>query len=473
MNNNWIALSGDVWSSAHSWSLGTVPSFSDNVIFASGFSNYACTVDVDAEVNDLVTSGTYGGALSWASHTLTASGNITLDGSGSLNLGNGVTCNGASGTFHVGTGVGAVTATSFVLTMNTATAGVIDIDKGSVFCKQFVISPAAAVTNSGAAFPTTIRGNVTPIIIGAGATFISTQAIYIQPTAAVTLWDIGAGATVTVTILVVYNQGNFNGTITVPAAAISATRVDFQSTGAADLLYNVTGVLNFGAGEFRIINNAATSKITFITNDYNFSCGVVLVGSNAAGGLATYNFGSSVIACSAFDGLTYNNATTTLNMQTSTWTCSGSWTFGSNHTIDPGTSVINCVGTANRDLTFNNKPVYDLNINTLSGTVTTFIDEPLISGDFTVTEGSTDLSNLSYSGYGDILFNGNGQHVIGSGITLVNEGTIEFGNTLGNITSAGCVVNFNNNGNFYVYDNDITINRMILASGCSYKIRSE
>jgi hypothetical protein len=123
----------------------------------------------------------------------------------------------------------------------------------------------------------------------------------------------------------------------------------------------ISGNQYYGSAGLDISVSAATSQITYTFQDVNVTCGAFRAGNaNAAGsgGSLLINYGNGLYTVTSFVGNQYNGtASQTENFQSCTLSCSGNLTFGSNHTVTSGSSIVRVVpgAGATATVTSNNK----------------------------------------------------------------------------------------------------------------------
>lgn len=426
---------------------GTVASGStlgtgDSCLINSGA--VAATASGAVSIGDLVVTSGYSGNLSFSGQTLTSAGGASFDGTGTLNLGNGVTCNGASGTFHIGSGVGTVTATSCAVTMNGTTAMVIDDDKGVTF-KSLTLAASAVVTNSGGT-GSIYSNTTTPLTFTNGGTLTINANIALVVTATGNpFYAITGSPTINGNATFYWRNGGTNVKANIPAITVAGTVSVISETVSYSTDTNVmTGnVTIVGAFTARIDNNNLIH--TFNTGNFSLSCGTFNLGTFRTGGTLNYNFGSSTITCSSVASAG-TGSTVNFNMQTSQWTCTGNWTFGSNYTVDAGTSTVNFTGTAAQTITSNGKSFYDVTINRSTAGTCLFADA---ASCHTLTASATNTQVISWTGTtmtcsGDMTLDGSGTHILGNGITMTGaSGTLHIGSTLTAPTASSCALTMN------------------------------
>lgn len=465
-NNNWILGYTANWSTASGWSLGHVPTTDEIAIFSNTFGNGDCTIDQNVDCSGITISGTYTANQTAAGFGYYLTGNYIDDGTGSRDLGSGMIFNGPTSTGHFGATLGAVTATSCILVYN-ASGGVLDDDKGISTFKKLIIGNNATLTSVGSSLVTEWKDTDLPLTIGNSGTLTSNTVSIFSVTDNGMFLSFGTGAVFNGSSNPAWRIKGSGKTVGFPTFTYTGTgrnRMDFAD-GITNSNINLSGNVIFGNLTIRSLS-AGTSGSFFNTNNFNMNVSDFSLGTASSAHQLTFNLGSSTIFCNTFNvGEIQNNLNTNLNLQSSTINCSGAWVFGSNHNVNPGTSVVTIKNTST--VTSANKAFYDFGINTAaSGTVITFADSPKFSGDFSVTQGSTKLDALLWSGYGDILFNGTGNHTIGSGITLVNSGTFTLASTLLTCISAGCYIKCLSDATLNLGTR--TINRLGLTSGQKY-----
>jgi hypothetical protein len=413
-NINWVSATGGLWSVGGNWNGGIVPSTNDIAVFSTVYGSGNITIDQNVVCSGIIVSGNYNGNMTAAGYGYYLYGDYVDDGTGTRTLGSGIILNGASSTLHLGSTLGTVTATSCTLTMNTATSGVIDVDKATTFM-SIVIGASAIATSSGAA-KITYQSATTLLTIGANATYtVNFQTDY-KATAAQQLWSLGAGCTWNGTGRQDW-VGSTNNAVpancSIPATSYTGTGIFLIRPGNP---FEINGNISYGGALYLVDGIAAAFTVN--TNNYNITCGAF----NLGGGNATsvYNFGSSAITCTSLAPPTSVNAI--LNMSTSTWTCSGNWTFGSNQIVDPGTSTVNITNTST--ITSASKSFYNLNLNAPGKIITIADDINLaIGGGFALTAGTVS-TGTTYC-----IFAGNGSITLGADLswrlrTAINSSTI-------------------------------------------------
>jgi hypothetical protein len=466
-NNNWVGVTNS-WSLVTNWSLVHVPTTDEIAVFASGFSNVACTIDANVDCSGITVSGTYTAAMSANGYAYYLTGNYTDDGAGGTrDLGSGMIMSGPSSTIHLGSTLGTITATSCDIRMNTLTAGVIDDDKGTTF-KSLTLGASAIVTNNGAS-TSNYSSTTTPLTFTNGGTLTISRLMQFVLTGSSSFVSITGTPTIdgAAQLRFYINANGMTGTI--PALTRTGNgAIQISASLSISGAIQLTGNLSLANNLFITPDNNNTN-LTFNDGGNSIKVLTVSMGSQGATQTTNLNFSGSHIlsfaAGTSFNNASYNAGTTTMNLNNSMWALSGSLLFPSTHTVNPGTSLFTA-GNAGT-YTVNGKSFYDFNVNTAaSGTLVTFADTPKFNGDFTVTQGSTTFGALTWSGLGDVLFDGTGNHTIGSGITLVNPGTFRLNSTLNSCISAGCYVKCNDTATLTL--DGRTLNRLGLTTGKTY-----
>ena len=379
------------WSNDANWSGGTKPGTADTAIFDATGGTKAPTIDVSPSVAQVRIAATYNRAWSLSGQTLTCGQGFSDDGvTGAHNYGNGITCNGASATFHVGSGVGTVTATACSLSLNGTTGMVLDDDKG-IQIKTLSIGASAVVTHSGASAGGIVGNTGIVLYMGNSSTLTLSQLLLAYSTATSTALSLGASTAINGTgQLSVYAVGV---TLTLPPLILTGTNVVyFTNSGVNNSTFNLSTFAN-SANQTRMFRSGATNKTTFNTRDSSITCGAFHIGSNNATGSAVYNFGASSISVGSFVGSTYVLGTDSVNMSTSKWTCGGSWTWGSNSTVGAGTSRVVFANTAKATITSANKAFYDVIDSATTGQIDS-LEDSLTAHDFIIKSGKAKgLSN--------------------------------------------------------------------------------
>lgn len=399
------------WSSTSTWSTGTVPTSTDNVIINS---NHTITLDASGNTRDLTLNS--GSVLNINANTLTVNNNLTNTG-GNIVVG--------GGTLTV---VGSAAAAGFSTTGTVAlNSGTINVGNGSNYNRTFTLSSGTLAITGGTL---NVNGN---IVFTAGTFTMGGGAINVDGndgtgTACVAsgtnLFAIASGLTHNVTggtITIVdppytgtgsafyYNSstsvtwtGNTlrlgdgtsttsgsSSTLTVGSVAntLGFNVVTSTSTTTGRLrLYNV--IVNGGSGTNRFTTAGQSSTVYSmdVGNDLtiNSSCELrTLYGTSAGGAIINVggnltNNGILVTGSYCTLGLRFDGSTASTNAQT----ISGSGTF---------TNVISGTGTKFSNLLMNNTNTNGVTMSSI-GSIT--IDDPNgITPNLTLTAGYLNLGN--------------------------------------------------------------------------------
>lgn len=465
------------WSSAASTDMNDTANYSgagsfatDDLVFdATSTVNAAATAAITC--NSITITNGYTGTWALTGYTATCAAGFSDDGiTGAHNYGNGITCNGASSTFHVGSGVGTITATSCVVTMNGTTAMVFDDDKGASF-SRFILGASAVVTSSGAATSTlTSTGGAAVLTLGNNSSLTVNRAItFRQTTIAASMCSFPATYTFNGTALIVF-QNNVTGT-TFPAMTYTGSgTIQYSSTATTTFTFAGNQVLSGPCKVEQFYSDATTTTIDFAT--YNLTCTTFTVNKVVAAQTVTVNFGSGTYTISSFSGGAVTG-TTNLNFQTSVWVCTGAWTHNANHTIDEGTSSVTFSGTgATNTVTSNGKKFYDVTLNKTATAGVTFADATSLHA---LTVSATNTQAISWTGTtmtasGDITIDGSGTLNCGNGIAMNGaSATLHVGSTVGTVTASSCAVTMNGTTGM-TFDDDKGISIANLVLGASAKV---
>ena len=390
------SLNDTKWSNDANWAGSTKPGASDTAVFDATGGTKAPTIDVSPSVAAVRIASTYNRAWSLSGQTLTCGQGFSDDGvTGAHNYGNGITCNGASATFHVGSGVGTVTATSCALTMNGTTAMVIDDDKNITYL-SLTLGASAIVTNSGTQL-SGITGAGTLLTLGANSTLTINIVIVFTPTAAMTVFTIGAGVTLNGTAAISL-RGATNGTITIPAMTYTGTGTITLRESAAGNTPTIALGGTLSCAGLTINRTGITNLTTFSTGNNSITCTALNIGA-VANGTLTVNLGSSTITCSSLATTTSNVGITTIDASTSQWTIKGNFALGSNTVWVKTTERIVFANTAKATITSHNEAFYDVIDSATTGQIDSLADS-LTCHDLTIKTGKFKFggNNITLSG---------------------------------------------------------------------------
>lgn len=369
--------------------------------------------------HDLTVAAANNQAVSWTGQVITASGDIEIDGTGTLNMGNGVTMNGASGVLHIGSTVGAMTAGSCAITMNGTTGMTLDIDFITTF-KSLTIGAAAIVTNSGA-INSTFNNAGTCLTMGNNSSFTLNRGFNLYATAACQIVTIGTGCTF---------NGTSNMLIAPYAVGANITFSAFSYTGSGTIeissQVNAAGTIDFlgnfsSTGPVYIHRSTTTNATTFGTGNFSFTATAIRFGSSNATGTIVYNLGTSVITCSSFQTTTYNTGASTINASTSVWTCTGDFDLGTNTTWVATGETISFTGATACTLTTAGEYFYNLVVNKTALGVT--LSDGCWCNNFTVAAGTFSTAGFSMTLTGSGSWGGTGALTISGVMTFTGNGT--------------------------------------------------
>ena len=373
---------------------------------------------------------TYTGTGAWtispaATSNVTFSGACSIAGPGlSLSQGNNITFSssltftGNNASLTIASGLASVPAAACALTVNGTNFTLADA-KGVQFL-SLTLGASASMTNTGAG-TTIFRINTgktgIPLTMGNNSTLTATTQLYFSRQVAGDFVSCGTGT-------VANGAGAINFTIN--SAGVACTMAAFTASGAGALNFSnsamgavswsiqFTGTQNYGARPCGIYPTDMNAFGTIDFNNQNLTCGTIAI-ANAGpltGGSFTINYGSGTMNVTTYTG--NGSCAPSVNFQSSQWFCAGSWTFGTTHTIDPGTSTVTITSPGGQLYTYT-KPFYNLTLNA----PVTLIDQIVINngGHLTVNNslsinpiGSGSVFNFigtyTFDGTGDISIGG-------------------------------------------------------------------
>jgi hypothetical protein len=260
------------------------------------------------------------GNYTQASKISRVAGDFLQNGTGTLNLGNGVFMTGNNGQFHVGSTSGTVTATA--CSLRYSGTGQTDDDDLGITIKCFNVAASASVTSGGAAATRTFAdgaGSI-PLTVGANGSFTNNNAITVlTSTVGTKYWNIDATATMAGTGQYRLQCGANSITDTVPAITYTGTGAlniggTSSVTGWTNLL---TGNVSWGTGTVSLTTGTGSTG-TFNGNGFGISnLGTIRTSPSASTNLTT-SMGSGAYTCSTFQyALT---GTDSINWNSSVWT---------------------------------------------------------------------------------------------------------------------------------------------------------
>jgi hypothetical protein len=314
----WAASGSSSWNTAGNWSPSGVPGSSDDVVF-DGTSTQACTCDVAIDIASLSVGSGYSGKLDFAdsSYSHAISGDITLAGTGEVDLGNSTSSIG--GDFNIASQSTFTRGTStVVLTGSSKTTNVIDYNH--------------RLNNL------TIDGS---ILTGAG----STDYLYV------------AGSfVINTTKSLDVRGGNFyaDGTVFTNNGTLTLT-------GAGNIVFNGSTTTTITVGTI----TASGSQYIYSTKNANLNAG-------SLGVRFWHNLGGNSRAITFNGNFTFQND---LDINTTTGTCTVN--NGGNHDLTfqgdinvtgnlswtKGTGTITFSGSGGQNIDFNGESVEDIVVN--------------------------------------------------------------------------------------------------------------
>lgn len=314
--------------------------------------------------------------------SISSSGAVTFNGTGTLNLGTDFTLSGSASSISLNSTLGAVTASSCVLTVNGNNCTLSD-NKG-VSWKQVTLGTGAKLTASGSQ-NLIISGTVTALNIGNNATLTNNMPVIIYPNASMNVLTFGSGAVWNGSSAVTIRGNSTPITLTLPVFSYTGLGAfTINDNSAITMTTNFTGTTNFSGN--LVFNLLSGSTLTYNTNDNSIGvAGALVLGSNGSTFL-TANFGNSPITIGSFDGSTYNGSGTRFNMQGSQWICLGNWTNGSAHTITHWWDTVTMAGSSDSTIISAGKKFNNLVINSPNKTV--YLSDPTIVRGYQVVNGN-------------------------------------------------------------------------------------
>lgn len=309
------------------------------------------------------------GNITWSGNIATFGGDALMDGTGTLNLGNGITMNGNNALLHIGSTVGTVTATSCVLTWN-GISGTLDDDKGTTF-KGWTLGSGASFTNSGAA--TSLLTGPTPLVFTDGGSLTLTRTITITLNATgYFISTLGAIPTITNTAQIGLRLGASGIKGSFPALNFSSTGLLNGFTGGGNFTndtINYTGNISTLGGITWNCGGTGNPTWRLFTNGNSITCGPHVMGTSSAGSTFYINRGSSVFDCKSLDCSANTLGSIIDSMGSSKTTYSGSVTFATGYTHIPMTSIMRIDSTST--MTFAGQKLNDFrNVGSSSSKVT-------------------------------------------------------------------------------------------------------
>jgi hypothetical protein len=181
------------------------------------------------------------------------------------------------------------------------------------------------------------------------------------------------------------------------------------------------------------------------------------------------NFGSSVISIGSYcvSG-TINAAVSQIgNFGSSQWTCTGAWTFQSNHTIVPGTSTVTFAGNS-ATVTTAGKSFNNVVCNKTAGQTLTQ-SGALVCRNLTVNTGNFTTGNNAITASGNVLLGGGTLNLGTSDLTMSGNGvTARISATTRTTNNASFIFTGTSATLDLANSGDTTIHDLVLAAGASY-----
>lgn len=375
-----------------------------------------------------------------------------FDNAGTVTGGTSLT---VGGDFHVGSPV--TTATLSSTDINMVGTGSFDIDEAGAYVDDLTGAAAGQTTTITSASSTTGWDNI--LTVGPGTMTITDATLRGQIVAQTDPLSINASSTINgngTLFLVIANTSTYAGNVPAITMGGTSTFSITRTTGSTPVTLTQTGAVSAPIVAIYSGCGNAAGTFTYLTGNYGLSGSTSLgTGANTANAISLFKYGSSSVSCGSYVN-TYNTGSSMIDsMQSSSWTCAGNWTNGSNHTIVWGTSKQTFTGAAT--LTSAGKGLADsVIINATGATVATA--DAASMGALNVIAGTLNIS-------GDSLTIARGA-AVASGATLTTDASSKIAFTgdgarvyLGTKTTWP-VTYFHNNG--YLYDGG-TLVRLIRA----------
>jgi hypothetical protein len=443
---------------------GALLSTDDLVFDATSLVNATATADLS--VASITTTADYSGNWHTGGFTITTTGAMSFDHTGSLDLRGPMSI--GTGGWHIGSGVGAVncTGSSFTFTAD----GALDLDKIITF-GAVTLSAGVTVTHEGAVTACLVSTSTAiPLTLGANAVFTANQTLGFRTSNNVDLISLDTDAVINGTGMIIF-RATAGASATMPAFTYSGTgSIRFDNAGATAAVQTITltGALNVGTNNLELLhnNNNVSSGFTFNTGNYSITCGQFRPGNNTVNGTFELNLGSSEISCTSITNTWNNTAASNFNLQTAQITCTGSITIGSNWTINVGASIVNITSPSSRTITCNGKtPFNDLYVD-CGGGVLTFGDDWAIAGDITTVAGSITWAGYTGTVAGDAIFDNTGLLIMGVGLVLNGaSATFHIGAGVGSISGLTCTFTFNGTtGMIFDLDKSTVLGPVVLGT---------
>jgi len=389
----WISDSTKNWDDTSAWSTGAAPLTTDDVVF-NGTHTGTVTVNVDVSVNSISISG-YNTNWTFGTHTITVVQGFYSNGTGTGNLGAGLTVTGVNATYWVRSTIGTLTATSCVVTWNEAVGTALD-DKGATY-KSITVAASKDLIWSGTG-SIIFSDTTTFVTVGNSSTLTINQTTSFRATGTCTLFSFplspntytfnGSGAITidgtTTALTLTIPAMNWTGTGGWTVNQTGATKADvtfsgatafggnLTATSAKTLLFSNTLTFNGASSTFTISAGVTSTGNTSCDLTFNGTTGCTLTDNN---GSATFR--SLVLGANAKLTNSSNNTTTFISSTTNITLGSGA-TFTNNKEISIYLTGSTNVISLPASYTINGTGAFDFIFSVASGTAT--IPAIVISG---------------------------------------------------------------------------------------------
>lgn len=394
-----LNMSTSVWYVTGNWTNGTNQTFNQgtSIVTFDGTSSATITsasksfYDVACDksggsvtfldtpnLHNLTVNTTNNKPVSWSGYSLTSSGDVQLNGSGNLNMGTGVTFNGASSILSLANTLGTVTATSTNLIFN-GTSGCSFTDNKGITIVSLTTGPSAILTTNGSA-STIINKAGIPLVVGNDSTLTVNSALDIRTTQSNAFITVGTGYAF---------NGSANMAFKINANSINTTMPDltYSGTGAITISTNsaITGStfsfsnpFNLGTGSLILTSDTGGANINYLYNNQTLTCGDFYIGA-PSGSTNFHYFNYTPLSIRSL-GVQSTSGTTKVYMQASNITCSGDWTYGSTHNIYHAWDLVTFSSNNNVNVTSAGKTFDNLVINIPSDKTLSTVDSMVVRG---------------------------------------------------------------------------------------------
>jgi len=338
-----------------------------NIVVIGGLRTYTG----DVIMNSFASSGTSGISCSAA---CTIDKSMLHDGSGNMVFSGALTIT----TGIVGQDVFRNTASAGTCTMTACSFtvsgdGYINLGKAVTVLNLTVAAAGKTVVNNSTVLITVTGATTNGVFTKGTGSFTGNGNILVAQTANANPLAISSGTWNGTGAFDVYTNGNVSWNL--PAITYTGsgklsiyTAASFTTTATVTM----TGNLDWGNAAVDIYGNkTASSTFTFdtSTSNYSITCGLLNVGNrqSTAGSTTTFNWNASNITVSSMVG-TFILGTCNMVMGSSTWTCSGDWTWGSTWTVTLNTFTLTITGAST--ISGVTKNFYNLILNASGQTIT-------------------------------------------------------------------------------------------------------